>query len=384
MRGQNPTLTLLTACAVSLSALGLAPECPAAQPGKDVPVVQQNRLKAMQADGVEASLTIFPVVLCGPNRPNEVGAMGTDVGNVVGQMLEESGMQNLEATDMAFVLPADADFDQSAGYFGEFVRRNPIKTEYALYTEFVGRPGASRVDELRAVIVDRAGGIVWIDRQTPDDPDFKRIKPGEPMTCCVLLTERVRTLLDISKSARDKSGKGKFARMFAENSPAPGKAEWAAMEQRQAAMKKAGRNATVAVFPVRLSDDEVGNEDAAHLAELLNKKKLCDAKDVGSPLRVKIQPSRNEQEPLWELARAFQDHVKRNPPEADYVLLADYIMHPRGDRAWAVHFVICDRDGEWVIVDFQNDHHGDFQSIDPKTFDDCGRLVAKRLQGHLR
>ncbi len=98
-----------------------------------------------------------------------------------------------------------------------------------------------------------------------------------------------------------------------------------------------------------------------------------------------IQPWRNEQKPLWELARAFQKHVKRNPPEADYALLADYMMDPRAGRgAWAVHFVICDRDGEWVIVDFQNNHHGDFQSIDPKTFDDCGRLVAKRLEGYLR
>ena len=58
-------------------------------------------------------------------------------------------------------------------------------------------------------------------------------------------------------------------------------------------------------------------------------------------------------------------------------------MAPDGG-AWAVHFVVCDREGEWVIVDFQNDHHGDFQSIDPKTPDDCGRLVAKRLQGYLR
>ena len=159
----------------------------------------------------------------------------------------------------------------------------------------------------------------------------------------------------------------------------------AAMEQRQTVMKKAGRSARMAIFPVRLSDDEVGKKDSAHLTKLLNRKKLCEAKAVDSPLRVKIQPSRNMQNLLWGLARAFQDHVKRNPPEADYALLADYIMDPRAGRgAWAVHFVICDRDGEWVIVDFQNDHHGDFQSVDPKTFDDCGRLVAKRLEVYLR
>jgi len=199
----------------------------------------------------------------------------------------------------------------------------------------------------------------------------------------MFLAERVRTHLRIPKSARDGSGKGKFAQTPAENSPTPGKAERAAMEKRLAVMKKAGRRAKVAVFPVRLSDDDVGNKDAVHLAGLLGKEKLCEASAVDSPLRVKIQFALNEQKLLWDLARAFQNHVRQNPPEADYALLADY-MFPRPDRVWAVHFVICDRRGEWVIVDFQNEHHGDFQSVDPKSRDDCGRLVAKRLEGYLR
>jgi hypothetical protein len=310
--------------------------------------------------------------------------MGTKVADVVGLMLEEAGMGNLEATDLAFVLPRDADFGQSAGYFGEFVRRNPIETDYALYAEFVGRRGASSIDEVRAIIVDRAGGIAWTDRQTPNDPDFKRIKPDAPMACCVLLTERVRTLLEIPDSARDESRTGRFARKFAKDSPVPDKEEWAAMKNRQATMKEAGRNATVAVYPVRLSDDEVGKNDAAHLAKLLSKTKLCDAQAVDSPLYVKIDPANNEQKLLWQLARTFQDHVKQNPPDADYALLADYIMNPRTGHAWAVHLVVCDRDGEWVIVDYQNDHHGDFQSIDPKTTENCGTLVAKRFEGYLR
>ncbi|MCH8965009.1 MAG: hypothetical protein IIB58_08625, partial [Planctomycetes bacterium] len=201
----------------------------------------------------------------------------------------------------------------------------------------------------------------------------------------MFLVERVRTRLGLPKSARNDSGKGKIARMLAEKSTGPDDAAWAAMEKRQTVMKKAGRSAKVAVFPVRLSDDEASGTDAAYLAESLNTKKLCEAKAVDSPLRVKIEPSRSMQNLLWGLARTFQDHVKRNPPEADYALLADYVMDPRAGRgAWAVHFVVCDRAGEWVIVDFQNNHHGDFQSIDPKTFDDCGRLVTKRLEGYLR
>ena len=368
----------LAAWTVGLAVLAFVPGCQATGGNRQISPEQQKRLEAMQAKGTRASLTVFPVGM------GDSAAFNKDVAGVLALLLEKAGMTNLETTDAAFDLPKEATFDEAAELFGEFVRKNPIETEYALYAEFVGTPHTGPT-EIRGVIVDRTGQSVWVDRQTQADRDFKRAKPSDPMTCCHFLAERLRTLLGIPGSARDDSGEGKIARMFAKNSPGPDKAEWAAMEQRQAVMKKAGRSATVAIYPVRLSDDEASGTDAAHLAKLLSKKKLCEASAEDSPLRVKIEPSRSMQNLLWGLARTFQDHVKQNPPEADYALLADYIMDPRaGHGAWAVHFVICDRDGEWVIVDFQNNHHDDFQSIDPQTFDDCGRLVAKRLEGYLR
>ena len=368
----------LAALTVGLAVHLLVPGCQALGGTKQLPPEQQKRFDAIRAKGTQTSLTVFPVVM------GDSAAFNRDIAGVVVVLLEKVGMTNVETTDAVFRLPKEATFDQAAELFGEFVRKNPIDTDYALYAEFIGSPETGP-REIRSVIVDRTGQSVWVDRQTAADRAFKRAKPHTPMTCCMFLVERVRTQLGIPKSARDDSGKGKFARMSSENSAGPGKAERAAMEQRRTVMKKAGRSAKVAVFPVRLSDDEASVTDAAHLAELLSKKKLCEAKAVDSPLRVKIEPSRSMQNLLWGLARTFQDHVKRNPPEADYALLADYVMDPRaGHGAWAVHFVVCDRDGEWVIVDFQNNHHGDFQSIDPKTFDDCGRLVAKRLEGYLR
>ncbi|MCH7885327.1 MAG: hypothetical protein IIC01_08765 [Planctomycetes bacterium] len=378
MRDQAFIRMPLVGLMVGLAVHAFVPGCQASAGNKQVPPEQQKRFEAMQAKGTKASLTVFPVVM------GDSAALNKGVADVVAVLLEKAGMTNLETTDAVFRLPKEATFDRAAQLFGEFVRKNPIATEYALYAEFVGNPETGP-KEIRSVIVDRTGQSVWVDRQTAADREFKRAKPRDPMTCCMFLAERVRTHLGIPKSARDDSGEGKIARRLAEKSPAPDKAEWAAMEQRQAIMKKAGRSATVAVYPVRLSDDETSGTNAAHLASLLNKKKLYQAKAVDSTLRVKIEPSRSMQNLLWGLARAFQDHVERNPPEADYALLADYIMDPRAGRgAWAVHFVICDRAGEWVIVDFQNDHHGDFQSVDPKTFDDCGRLVAKRLEGYLR
>ena len=49
-----------------------------------------------------------------------------------------------------------------------------------------------------------------------------------------------------------------------------------------------------------------------------------------------------------------------------------------------MHFAVCDRQGDWVIVDLQNSHHPDYQSIKPTSTDRCEELLLKRLQGYLR
>ena len=265
----------MVALMAGLVALVIVPAGQASGGKNQVLPEQQERLKTMRKQGVNASLTVFPVVT------GDDAVFNKGVADVVAVLLEKAGMTNLQTTDAVFPLPKEVPFAQAAELFGKFVRENPIETDYALYAEFVGSPETGP-KEIRSVIVDRTGRSVLVDRQTAADREFKRAKPRDPMTCSMFLVERVRTQLGIPKSARDDSGKGKFARMSSENSEGPGKAEWAAMEQRQAVMKKTGRSAKVAVFPVRLSDDEASGTDAAHLAELLSKKKLCEAKAVDS------------------------------------------------------------------------------------------------------
>ena len=92
----------------------------------------------------------------------------------------------------------------------------------------------------------------------------------------------------------------------------------------------------------------------------------------------------NELKALWDLAREFRDYVKKNPIDADYVLYADYVFNPQNWEQGLVHFVVCDRKGEWVIVDMQNSHHPDYQSIKPTSREDCDKLLIKRLEGYLR
>ena len=84
------------------------------------------------------------------------------------------------------------------------------------------------------------------------------------------------------------------------------------------------------------------------------------------------------------LAKRGRNYVRQHPVDSDYLLFADYWDSPRTEATWAVHFVVCDRAGDWVIVDLQNSHQKDFQRINPKTLADGDRLMLERLKTYLR
>ena len=160
----------------------------------------------------------------------------------------------------------------------------------------------------------------------------------------------------------------------------------AELEKRLDLMKSNGPNVSLTILPVRIGAIEKA-EDAAtasDLARMINEAGLCKAAPAKQSLLLKASMNDpNEMNKLWALAREFRDYAKKNPSDADYVLYADYIFTPNWDFVM-VHFVVCDRQGEWVIVDLQNSHHPDYQSINPKSKEDCNRLVVKRLEGYLR
>ena len=102
-----------------------------------------------------------------------------------------------------------------------------------------------------------------------------------------------------------------------------------------------------------------------------------------------MEGSPNELRVVWDTARALRKYLKGNPFNADYALYAEYLIgrkkgQPEQQVVGAVHFFVCNQEGEWVIVDFQNNHHADFQGIDPKSREDCDLLLLQRLKRHLK
>lgn len=341
------------------------------------PVSTGQSLTQFKTAGRDASLTVYPAGLVG--RPMR------QVGDVVALMLERAGMKNLEIDAPEFRVPDNADLAATAKAFGEFVKANPPKTDYALFADFLGSHEKG-FEEVRMVIANRQGETVWQDRQTPSDADFKKINPKEPMQCCVLVVERIRPILGLDDPTRDAAPEGKLAKRWAEKTGVPEKAEQDALQERQQAFKKAAATATLLVYPAR-AGDEVSKDSAKHLATLFNEAKLtkASATDIGPQLEIK--GNMNEQKVLWDMARGVREFVQGHRPDADYVLYADYLMGKNAAgkvEVGGVHFAVCDREGRWVIVDFQNSHHGDFNAIGPKSREDCDQLVLKRLTGYCR
>lgn len=109
----------------------------------------------MKAKGPDASLTILPARLAGQpfDRMTEVIRM----------MLEQQGLKNIELGKAAFTPGDNAGLKNLAEGVGEFVKKNPITTEYALHAELNGSRQTGLI-ELRAVVVDKSGATVWTDR----------------------------------------------------------------------------------------------------------------------------------------------------------------------------------------------------------------------------
>jgi len=347
----------------------------AAEPQAGMAPDQQKRLEMMKSKGPEASLTLLPVRLGG--KPWD------RVTEVVGFLLEQQGLRNIELGKTAFT-PADAKWEGLAAAVGAFVKTNPVTTDYALYAEYNG-DHKTGLNELRAVVVDQTGAVVWTDRQTPQDVAFKKMEGRDPMTMSVLLVQRLSPQLGLNEQTAKAAKPGKMAVIMDQRSGLPPANERAALPERQQAMKRAMPGATLLVYPPRIVGKDVSVPSTTNIVRLLNQADLCKAVPAGQTVPLKISlADPNELKALWDMAREFRSFVRTNPPAADYALYADYAFNPQNAEEGFVHFVVCDRKGEWVIVDMQNSHHPDYRSIGIISRDRCDQLLVKRLAGCLK
>jgi hypothetical protein len=211
----------------------------AAEPQAGNAPEQAQRLALMKSKGPDNSLTILPVRLAG--KPWD------RVTEVVGVLLEKQGLRNIELGKTPFT-PTETNLDNLAAAVGAFVKTNPITTGYALYAEYNGTRQTG-LTELRAVVVDQTGAIVWTDRLTMQDEAMKNIGDRDPMTFSVLLVEQLGPQLGLNDETAKAAKPGKLAALLDQRSGLPPEDERAALPQRQQAMKQALPGATLLVYP---------------------------------------------------------------------------------------------------------------------------------------
>jgi hypothetical protein len=319
-----------------------------------------------------ASVTVFPVLLG--------GTPSAEVANVVGILLERGGLQQVELAAAAFTPEHGLDCAAQAAAFGRFVQQREMNTDFALFAAILGTPGKG-VEGVRSAIVDRQGRVVWSDEQRQGSPAFDRAKPGEPMACVMLLGEQLQQPLQLGDPMRAGAPASKLEQRMSQQAGVPPKAEFEAMAQRLTALRRAGKP-TIRVYPPRVGTDW-SSAGAAAIAAALEQAGVAVATAVSEPFRFTAQPSMNEQQMLWSAARSIQQAVRAAPPQTDYLLFADFLMQA-DNKAGAVHTFLLAPTGEFVVVDYQNSHHEDFQRVAPTSPADCSRLAAIRLAACLK
>jgi hypothetical protein len=343
----------------------------------------------------DASLTVYPMTyaITGPKEEHRdfydrmmgpAGQKAFDVIELLDDLLAERGYDNCNIADVSFHFPEGQDGRKDrAATFGAFVSEQGIATDYALCVDVIVHLEESW-QEVYAVMVDAKGGVVWQDTQRPGDPAFDKHMTGGPEKACALVCEMLTPVIGLDQLAPKKLSPEKeqaLKQMRAEEPP--GGEELEAMDKRLAAMKEAGEVATVTVYPPRVQGERTDSDSAARIAGDLNGAELCTATAVAEGPLLPGAGWPSEPKVLWLFANAAKDYVREHPVDSDYVLFADYWMAPSGE-VWAVHFVVLDHNGEWVLVDLQNNHHPDFQRIARTTVEECDQLVVARMNARVR
>lgn len=357
-----PTLFLLTLGAAS---------CAAQDPAPGSGQAPNPLLQAFQQGGLRTPLTLWPVRV--------LGRADAQVADVLGLVLEQQGLADLDATAGSFDA-ADTPWEQVPARFAAHVQssaRPGMAKRYALYAEFLGDPKKGPT-EVRFVVVDPDGAVVLVDRQTPADAAFRRTagRDPDPLGCSRLVADRLLALVSW-QAAPDSVTNGAFAARWEQKAGGPSRREREAMAQRRTVLQQDLAKARFVVQPT-VWDGKAS--DPKPLVGLLQQQLGVGAVQAGAA-QLQVAATSNQQRRLWDLAKALQKEQREHPVDADYVVVVDAAV---SGKSGFVDVVVVDRQGEFVLADYTNDQHQAFQKRAPKAVADAERVAVDRLCELLR
>lgn len=357
-----PTLLLL--------ALGVA-SCAAQDPAPGSGPAPNPLLRALQQGGLRTPLTLWPVRV--------LGRADAQVADVLGLVLEQQGLADLDATAGSFDA-ADTPWEQVPARFAAHVQaqaRPGMAKRYALYAEFLGDPKKGPT-EVRFVVVDPDGAVVLVDRQTPADAAFRRTagRDPDPLGCSRLVADRLLALASW-QAAPGSVTNGAFAARWEQKAGGPSRREREAMAQRRTVLQQDLAKTRFVVLPTVWDGKP---SDPKPLVGMLQQQLGALAVQAGAA-QLHVAATSNQQRRLWDLAKALQKEQREHPVDADYVVVVDAAV---SGKSGFVDVVVVDRQGEFVLADFTNDQHRAFQARAPKTVADAELVAVDRLCELLR
>ena len=180
---------------------------------RDLPTDQANPATTVTAHvgtATAKSVTVFPIVLnSGAPIPGVSADMSKNMAELIGLMLERGGIKEIEIADAKFIPPEKADLAKAAEAFGQFVKSQKLKTEYALFGQFFGTPGKG-ADEIRLAVVDRQGKVVLTDRLDRQQLLARGATKVDPMLACSYAVDQLRAFWGLTNPSEKMPRKARW------------------------------------------------------------------------------------------------------------------------------------------------------------------------------
>jgi len=146
-------------------------------------------LEIMKNQAESLTITVFPVFAPAVNSSKA----RAEFARAMALVLERSGVKKIEISEEEFEPEREspAYVDEITKGFVEFLKENPVNTDYAYFTAFYGRQ-ATGASDIITIVLDHDGNMVWVDKQTRQDKEFRRFNPRDPFSCCFVSIEKLR------------------------------------------------------------------------------------------------------------------------------------------------------------------------------------------------
>lgn len=145
----------------------------------------------------------------------------------------------------------------------------------------------------------------------------------------------------------------------------------------EAAFRAALGSTSMTVYPTYVRIGAGGTHDAASaeaLADWLKEQKLADVVVSSEQVPLRGEWRMNQARMFRTSVEAFSQYVREHPPTTQYAVMAEYLMGAE-DRVGGVHLYFLKADGTPAFGFLQNSHHEAFQSVDPKSREDCTKVL---------